>query len=669
MQSFWRNSLLLLTSSLTACTLFSCQDLNENGIETGDPAGGSSADLGGSSGGPNKGGAGGSNSGEAGSPGSIGGAGGPGGSSGNFGSGGEETFPSIPEACIQCINTNCLNCSEGNPSCGFCTDTPALCKNEPLQEGQLRECSCNDSCATLCNTSSLCDSSGGIPPQGCGSEGGSGGGDCDIGPEENCQNGIDDNDDNLIDCDDPKCNLQCVNPCLAPQEITLSPKNPILSVNGSWKGHTAAFQQDCFKGEIKGPDIAYLIKNNSSEGAFIKVTAVADTPSSANIILSSRTLCMAGSQDIPCKDALGEGGAEEMTQFVEPGASFVVIVGAVQPGSSGSFKLTAELSLSQCGDGKKTPDEACDDPKDPNCKDCKITACLDTSPIKDGETVLVTKKDAKTSSALIPSCSKLGENPTSSIHSIRTAKTGWFQAILRSKEEPDQTLSLWSSCDKDSEITCADSAPGGVGSLERIVKPVSAGEMNYLVVGSYSGTELSDYKLFAETFPAVCGDKIISPVEQCDGDDSCDANCTRKLDSLDEIEPNNTISQATLLKSASSSGKKITFRAKIQKSGDRDIFRIVVEKSGTLEIATNDPGDGSCWRNDFSVMPQGILDSALHLFTADGVILASNDNGKLDGFCSRISFPVQAGTYWIEVSAAPSAPSQVFSYLLDVAFP
>ncbi|MCS6898657.1 MAG: hypothetical protein RMJ98_03010 [Myxococcales bacterium] len=486
-------------------------------------------------------------------------------------------------------------------------------------------------------------------------------------PPEDCFNNTDDNGDLLIDCEEASCTKACQNPCSTSVMLELSEQAPEKSHTGSWKGHANVFTQDCAPSVQTGPDIVYRIRNSSQKDAFVHVSVGSPT---GDVLLARKDSCSGDSQDIPCRNEVGPGGKESMNVLVKVGESLMVVVGAADAEEAGLFTLEAKLVVPVCGDGIVTPDEGCDDPKDPGCSTtCQIIACDDASPIHDGETISVGKNDGKASSSLQPSCSKLGATSEEYIHSIRAKQSGWLQAVLRAGDATDLTLSLWGYCQSGAELACSDGAPGAIGSLERRVIPVSSGELHFVVVDSYDTTPIASYELFARSYPANCGDKIVSPVEQCDGAPTCEDDCTTKLTKVDEVEPNESIRQVTPIPPPLPGQKKVTLRGKIAPAGDHDFFLLKVDQAGLLTIATDEPGDGSCKRQGFSDHPVGLLDSELQLLSPEGTLIASNDNSPGDGFCSRIQANVDAGTYLIQVRASRSAPAQIFSYLLTLDLP
>ncbi|MCU0655965.1 MAG: pre-peptidase C-terminal domain-containing protein [Polyangiaceae bacterium] len=590
-------------------------------------------------------------------------------------------------ACLECIRRRCLNCPENQDSatCENCSSYPGLCDGfvSKSTSGHLVACICETTCQNVCGGDSTCAAPGQEGP-GAGGTGGTGGagavgggggsggqaGSGFAGAPDNlldCFDGEPDAPSGQVDCDEARCAPACADPCEFAVKVVLSGNNPTASLPGLWKGHTDAFVPSCTPSSKTGPDIVYQLVNQSEQDAYVRVTALSEE---GDVVLSQRASCKAGSQDIPCRNQVGVGGQEEMVVQIPKGGSTFVLVGSTEPGAAQSYTFGASLLLPQCGDGKLTPDEECDSGE--GCSNCKVVACEGATPIEEDDAAVLSSAAGKATSVLSPSCTKPGSVAGEQVYSIRAKKSGWLQAVLRSTSGSDATLSLWSSCLAGGELACSDRGGAAAGALERLVAPVIAGEQRYVVVESYSG-EMPGFELSVGTFDGECGDKILAPVEQCDDDKNpCNPDCTTADPLLleqptlpVELEPNDALFAAN---PAKGNEKKSMILGRIAPAGDSDWFSFSAP-AGSVEIAVEDPGDGSC-KNNGSFWPlSGVLDSELRLFSSDGVLLARNDNGPVDGFCSRISAQLAAGTYIVQVSASSAAPAQVFSYRLLLNLP
>lgn len=623
---------------------------------------------------PNQGGAGSGVAGTAGQGGSTGAA---------AGQAGSRPPLEASAACRECIRRRCLNCPENQDSatCEYCSSYPGLCDGVVTESTPepLVACICKTTCQNVCDEGSTCAATIHVGPgtgggaggreAGGGGAGGQAGSDFAGAPNNspNCFDGEPDAPSDQVDCDEARCAPACADPCEFAVQVALSGDNPTASLPGLWKGHTDAFVPSCAPSSKTGPDIAYQLVNQSEQDAYVRVTALSKE---GDVVLSQRASCKAGSQDIPCRNQVGVGGQEEMVVQIPKGGSTFVLVGSTEPGAAQSYTFKVSLLLPQCGDGKLTPDEECDSGE--GCSNCKVVACEGATPIEEDDAAVLSSNAGKVTSVLSPSCTKPGSVAGEQVYSIRAKKSGWLQAVLRSTSSSDATLSLWSSCLAGGELACSDRGGAAAGALERLVAPVIAGEQRYVAVESYSG-EIPSFELSVGTFDGECGDKILAPVEQCDGDKkSCNPDCTT-IDPLlleqptppVELEPNDALFAANPVKG---NGQKRMILGRISPAGDSDWFSFSVS-AGSVELSVEDPGDGSCKNKEPFWPLSGVLDSELRLFSSDGVLLARNDNGPGDGFCSRISTQLAAGTYLVQVSASSAAPAQVFSYRLLLNLP
>jgi cysteine-rich repeat protein len=131
---------------------------------------------------------------------------------------------------------------------------------------------------------------------------------------------------------------------------------------------------------------------------------------------------------------------------------------------------------------------------------------------------------------------------------------------------------------------------------------------------TWSGSDTRDYgyTLVARQVSA-CGDG-----NALNGD-SCSQKC--EAETSPEVEPNDTPEQATLLTPPA------VARATFGTDMDLDYFRFTLAAPAGVVIRTTDwDGEIGCYN----------VDTAVELRTADGVLLASNDDVS-DGYCSSIS--------------------------------
>jgi len=92
---------------------------------------------------------------------------------------------------------------------------------------------------------------------------------------------------------------------------------------------------------------------------------------------------------------------------------------------------------------------------------------------------------------------------------------------------------------------------------------------------------------------------------------------------------------------------------------EADFYSVTLQAGETVSIDTRTPGDGP---GEFV----NLLDPAIEVFGSDGLLLAANDNGAIDGRNSHLTFTASdAGTYFVRVSkSADDAPGG--EYVLSI---
>ncbi|MFO0757786.1 MAG: DUF4215 domain-containing protein [Byssovorax sp.] len=149
----------------------------------------------------------------------------------------------------------------------------------------------------------------------------------------------------------------------------------------------------------------------------------------------------------------------------------------------------------------------------------------------------------------------------------------------------------------------------------------------YVKVEEYGNNALQPfYVLEISLLPPSCGDGLIQSGEQCDdhnvnAGDGCSATCQIEGNYIPETEPNDTQNLANVLGAADG------FIGAIQPIGDLDYFKFDVTVPGSSAFIEVSDGVTGC--------PAG-FDSKLSLFNPMGNLLATDDNGGVDG-CSKIS--------------------------------
>jgi cysteine-rich repeat protein len=185
--------------------------------------------------------------------------------------------------------------------------------------------------------------------------------------------------------------------------------------------------------------------------------------------------------------------------------------------------------------------------------------------------------------------------------------------------------------------------------------------------GNSGNPTVFSYTLNVQISFTVCGNGTKEPGEQCDdgnvvNGDGCDSTC--KIETANEIEPNNTSAQAT------ANGPFPTnklWAGAITPAGDVDYYEITLVKAADLKIQTFDQnGPGNC----------ASIDTILDLWASNGTTnLAHNDDGGIPN-CSLIDSNAAGfagakhllpGNYFVSVKAF-SAGSVIGGYKVQITF-
>lgn len=191
-------------------------------------------------------------------------------------------------------------------------------------------------------------------------------------PCEICNNGIDDNYDGLIDCEDSftcaQSDPSCPNPALCAAAIPLSDGVPY---NGDTTGGSAVFAGTCTGFGQKAERIFGFTPGQAGQFGELQVVLASATDQGFYV----RTDCNNFASEIGCADWYGGGTDEKLSLAVEGGIPLMIFVdgwpGGVDP--AGPFTLTATFIVPVCGDGIVSIGEECDPPDGTYCgADCQI---------------------------------------------------------------------------------------------------------------------------------------------------------------------------------------------------------------------------------------------------------------------------------------------------------
>jgi len=157
-------------------------------------------------------------------------------------------------------------------------------------------------------------------------------------PKENCSNGVDDNMNGLIDCQDPQCftAATCLDSCTPPSTGVL----PGFA-SGDTSGRPSVHKASC--STVSGPETIYQVLSPTT--GLMKLTL--NSFSGADFSLSVRTACGDDTSEIACtnKQPPGSFNPEVLAMNVIAGTTYFVMIDGNTPSDFGQYDLQLEIPL------------------------------------------------------------------------------------------------------------------------------------------------------------------------------------------------------------------------------------------------------------------------------------------------------------------------------------
>jgi len=159
---------------------------------------------------------------------------------------------------------------------------------------------------------------------------------------EKCADGLDNDQDGKVDCDDADCQASCSDACSAPLAVA----DP-GTTSGTTAGHASKLHASC-SGNPSGGEVVYTFTPNT--------TGVVDAWLTSNkpLTLSLRSVCTSASSELAC-------AVERVKTQVTAGQPLFVVIEGHDAGDSGAFVLSMSSRAVSCGDAHRDDPEACDD--------------------------------------------------------------------------------------------------------------------------------------------------------------------------------------------------------------------------------------------------------------------------------------------------------------------
>ena len=323
-------------------------------------------------------------------------------------------------------------CVQGCTTAADCLTPGYACTDVAGKKACLPACTLDSQCAKFCNADT---------------------GDC-AQTDENCTNGMDDDGDGLIDCEDLDCKATCT------PMITMACVASTAAVASNMSDTTTG--SDVFGGSCTG--------SGAHEKIYSITPGVLGDIGTLDLVLSSakdqgmyvRSACGDATTELACAD-LQQGGTDEVLQIeVKGGVPLTLFVDGFQAGEEGLFTLKANYA--------STP---------PLCT-AAAAAVLGAN----------ASTTAGSTTAFKGSCT--GAAAEEKLFKFTPATTGMLHLVLSSAT--DQGIYVRSDCNSiATELGCSDASPGGTD--ETLDVPVTAGTPLTIFVDGFSPGEAGAFTL------------------------------------------------------------------------------------------------------------------------------------------------------------------------------
>lgn len=292
---------------------------------------------------------------------------------------------------------------------------------------------------------------------------------------EACDNGIDDNANSLVDCEDPQCGLACsdsLTACTNPvATITESGMLEGSTLQGSW----------VVEGTCGGADAPENIFQITPPGDAV----VTVTPPPGHVIYA-RYDCQFAHEELACVVAVepdGEDEPEPLTVSVPAGQVLTLVVDAIEALDAAPYAIPITIAPVGCGDGTiDFSSEDCDDGNSVAGDGCSATCAVELDIVCEELPSLtlapLETTFANATYAFVSSCSGVSNGPDIGFRYVAD-EAGILQV---SGSTPDGNVGLFaqSTCG-GIDIVCAP--PGEVaGEATDLAIPLAAGDEVFVFI-------------------------------------------------------------------------------------------------------------------------------------------------------------------------------------------
>lgn len=298
---------------------------------------------------------------------------------------------------------------------------------------------------------------------GGGGSGGTGGG--TTGPEQ-CNDGLDNDQNGKTDCADPVCTASCASACSKPDVL-----GDPASVSGSTAGHSDSVKNSC-SGAAGGIDVAYEFTAKHS-GVFEAVLGGFST-----LTLSARSSCTGAE--------LGCTAGKSLKLPITAGTKLWLVVDAASASGGGPFGLSAQSRAIACGDAHTDGTEACDDGNTKSGDGCSASCTVESKETEPNNTAAQANTWAQPWVATIGSASDIDivKVTVTKAGTTLSAAVGDLGDGACDLDKIDSWLELWGT-DGDTVLAADDN--DGDGKCSSLSKTGLAPGTYYLVVSAAPG--------------------------------------------------------------------------------------------------------------------------------------------------------------------------------------
>ncbi|XXT15998.1 DUF4215 domain-containing protein [Sorangium sp. So ce429] len=318
---------------------------------------------------------------------------------------------------------------------------------------------------------------------------------CVLG-ETQCTDGVDNEGDDLVDCDDDDCDATC-GPLV---DAACADAAPVATttVEGDTLRGTGLFEGSCVG---SGPEQVHLFTPPAGQSGTLLVVLQSDSDHG----LYARTACADDVSELECQDENAATGSEpeeeEIELVVRRGQTVPVFVDAYTQDDAGPYTLDFLFFPTLCGDGTIDPPEECDDDNTTSGDGCSAECTLELDAVCSDALVAVlgdNEGDTTTGTSLFEgSC--LGYRRPEKIHTFTPPSDGTLLLTLSS--ETDLGMYVRTSCvDSGSQVACMDEV--GDNGEEELDVHVDGGVPLFIFVDTYSSTGAGPYTLNLAFTPA-----------------------------------------------------------------------------------------------------------------------------------------------------------------------